>query len=118
MTAQQFRRLALQLPEVRESAHCGHPDFRVGAGKKPKVLASLSPDETTANVKLTPAEQADLMRATPGVVAPCVGRFGEWGWTQITLRSAKTGLVRGALVSAWRNSAPAALLRTIDAAAE
>lgn len=30
MTAAEFRRLALSLPEVEESAHMDHPDFRVG----------------------------------------------------------------------------------------
>ena len=114
MTAAQFRKLALQMPETVESAHCGHPDFRVGVGKTPKVFASLAPEETTANVKLTPEQQAERIQAAPQVFAPCVGRFGEWGWTQITLRAAKADMVRGALLSAWRNTAPPALLRAID----
>jgi hypothetical protein len=29
MTAQEFRELALSLPEATEAAHMGHPDFRV-----------------------------------------------------------------------------------------
>ena len=29
MTADDFRRIALSLPEVLESAHMDHPDFRV-----------------------------------------------------------------------------------------
>jgi hypothetical protein len=29
MTADDFRNLALSLPEASESAHMGHPDFRV-----------------------------------------------------------------------------------------
>ena len=29
MTAAQFRRLALDLPDTIESSHCAHPDFRV-----------------------------------------------------------------------------------------
>ena len=30
MTPNQFRRLALALPDATEGAHGGHPDFRVG----------------------------------------------------------------------------------------
>ena len=30
MTADEFRHIALSLPETAESAHMGHPDFRVG----------------------------------------------------------------------------------------
>lgn len=37
MTAEQFRRLALSLPETSESAHMGHPDFQVGG----KIFATM-----------------------------------------------------------------------------
>jgi hypothetical protein len=30
MTAAEFRRIALSLPEVIEASHMGHADFRVG----------------------------------------------------------------------------------------
>jgi hypothetical protein len=30
MTANEFRRMALSLPDAIEAAHMGHPDFRVG----------------------------------------------------------------------------------------
>jgi hypothetical protein len=35
VTAQEFRGLALSLPEVTEASHMGHPDFRM---KKPFSL--------------------------------------------------------------------------------
>ena len=54
MTAEQFRRLALRLPETTESVHMNHPDFRVRGGK---IFATLAyPDETWAMVKLTPEQ--------------------------------------------------------------
>ena len=37
MTADDFRGIALSLPEVSEGAHMGHPDFRVGG----KIFATL-----------------------------------------------------------------------------
>ena len=49
MTAQEFRRLALSLPQVAESAHMGHPDFRV----KNRIFATLGyPGRGWAMIKL------------------------------------------------------------------
>src|SRR5206468_9304921 len=54
MTPEGFRRLALRMPEASESAHMGHPDFRV----RGKIFATLSyPDESWGMVKLTPEQQ-------------------------------------------------------------
>ena len=61
MTADEFRKLALALPEAAESAHMSHPDFRV----RNKIFATLGPDEEWGIVKLTPDQQASLVRAGP-----------------------------------------------------
>ena len=54
MTADEFRRLALNLPEVVEGSHMGHADFRVGG----KVFATLGyPDERYGAIMLTPQDQ-------------------------------------------------------------
>ena len=37
MTAREFRRIALSLPQASEAAHMGHPDFRVGG----RIFATL-----------------------------------------------------------------------------
>jgi len=53
MTANDFRKLALSLPEAVESAHMHHPDFRV----RGKIFATLGyPDKDSGVVKLTPKE--------------------------------------------------------------
>ncbi len=57
MTARQFRRFALGLPEVEERAHMGHPDFRVGG----KIFATLSyPDKSTGMLKPHAGAATDL----------------------------------------------------------
>ena len=54
ITSNDFRRLALALPETTESAHMDHPDFRV----RGKVFATLAyPVKGWAMVKLTPEQQ-------------------------------------------------------------
>ncbi len=55
MTAEDFRKMALSLPESVESSHMDHPDFRVGG----KIFATLdAPKKGWGMVKLWPDEQA------------------------------------------------------------
>ena len=73
MTADDFRRIALELPEASQNAHMGHPDFRVGG----KIFATLGyPDEHFAVVLLTPDEQAAFVRAAPRLFTPVKGGWG------------------------------------------
>jgi len=62
VTANDFRRLALSLPDAEEAAHMGHPDFRVGG----KIFATLGyPDAAWGTVGLTPEQQAFFVGAEP-----------------------------------------------------
>src|SRR5438034_11454670 len=69
VTADDFRSIALSLPEAAESAHMGHPDFRV----RGKIFATLGPDEAWGMVKLTPEQQGQFNRAEPEVFVPIPG---------------------------------------------
>ena len=103
MTAAQFRKMALGLPEATESAHMGHPDFRVGG----RVFATLGyPSKEWAMVKLTPDEQEFFVRAEPDVFIPVKGGWGRSGATNVRLGTATNAKLRGALVAAWRRTAP------------
>jgi hypothetical protein len=84
-----------------------HPDFRV----RGKVFATLGPDLTWGMVKLTPDQQEGFVHAEPEVFRPAHGAWGAKGATLVTLRRARVGSVRQALAIAWRNTAPAALVR-------
>jgi len=110
MTAVEFRALALTFPEAVESAHMGHPDFRVGG----KIFATLGPDESWGMVKLTPAEQALFRRTAPAAFKPATGAWGRKGATIITLAAVDEPTVRQALIAAWRNTAPKRLSREYD----
>lgn len=108
MTAEEFRRLALSLPEAAEQSHMGHPDFRV----RGKIFATLGhPDGAHAMVKLLPEQQEVLVRARPEVFAPMPGGWGARGATHVTLHAAEEAAVYDALAMAWRNTAPKALLK-------
>jgi hypothetical protein len=112
MTADAFRRLALGLPEAIESAHMGHPDFRV----RGKIFATLAyPDESWAMVKLTVEQQKQQMAANPEVFAPVPGGWGRRGATQVNLRLANNEVLWEALRAAWRNVAPRRLVQENEA---
>lgn len=103
MTADDFRKVALSLPEASESAHMHHPDFRVGG----KIFATLGyPNQEWAVVKLTSEEQKRFVRSDPDVFRPVKGEWGRRGNTNIHLSSADVAVVREAVAAAWRNTAP------------
>jgi hypothetical protein len=110
VSADDFRSLALSLPEALESAHMNHPDFRVGG----KIFATLGPDEAWGMVKLTPEQQARVVRDKPKMFAPVNGGWGRRGATTVHLAAATKAAVRPALFDAWRNVAPKKLARDHD----
>jgi hypothetical protein len=84
MTANDFRRLALALPETIESAHMDHPDFRVGG----KIFATLGhPAEGWGMVKLTPEQQHYFSRDYPKAFVPVKGAWGRRGATSVNLKA-------------------------------
>jgi len=106
MTFEDFRRLALGMPEATEGAHMGHPDFRV----RGKIFATLGyPDEGWGMVKLQPEQQEALVASEPGAFVPVKGAWGRGGATGVRLRSVKMRTLRLAMTAAWRNVAPSRL---------
>jgi hypothetical protein len=102
MTPAAFRRLALGFPDAVESAHMGHPDFRVGG----RIFATLGHGGAGFGmVALTPDEQAFFVGADPATFTPVKGGWGKSGSTAVILRAAKTAAVRAALRAAWERRA-------------
>ena len=107
MSADSFRRVALGQPQALESSHMGHPDFRVGG----KIFATLDGAGLRGCLKLTPEQQEMLMDAEPGRFEPAAGYWGRRGWTWIGLEDADEATITSALAMAWRNVAPAKVLK-------
>jgi hypothetical protein len=110
VTADEFRNLALSLPEAAEAAHMDHPDFRV----RGKIFATLGPGEEWGMVKLTPEQQATFLRTEPYAYHPASGAWGRRGATIVRLEHADAASVRQALTLAWRNTAPKRLAEKYD----
>jgi hypothetical protein len=110
MTADEFRSLALSLPEATEQSHMNHPDFRV----RGKIFATLRPKEEWGMVRLTPEQQGIFIRSEPDVFEPVKGAWGRKGCTYVQLESASEPSVRQALIAAWRNTAPKRLAEQLN----
>ena len=110
MTPDEFRRLALRLPEAVEGAHQGHADFRVGG----RVFATLGyPNDKFAVVMLSPQDQDLVVRDHPEAFTPVAGKWGAKGSTVVRLSAVgprDTAAVEAALEAAWRKRAPKRLL--------
>jgi YjbR len=101
MTPQQFRKIALSLPNTIESQHMGHPDFRVNG----KIFATLgAPTDEFGMVKLTPEQQSAYCSADAEAFQRCNGAWGKQGCTFVKLAAVKTAVVRSALVLAIENA--------------
>lgn len=106
MLPDEFRALALLLPDAVVGAHMGHPDVRVHG----RIFATLWFDEERAVVRLTRDQQESMSEAEPAVFSAIPGAWGRRGWTNVDLSEAGEEAVRSALLAAWRNVAPPRLV--------
>ena len=118
MTIHELRAFCLSLPETHEqetwgdAEHAGDVTFRI----KDKIYLITGQGGGAASVRTTIEQQADLIAAFPASakVAAYVGRFG---WVHVEL-SGPDGLddevVRETVRSAWRRTAPKALVAAAD----
>jgi|SRR5579863_4301266 len=109
MTANEFRKIALSLPEAEERQHMDHPDFRVAG----KIFATLGyPDTGLGMVKLAPEQQHYFTKDYPDTFVPVKGAWGRRGATFVHLELVKRETLCQALEAAWRNTAPKRLLKS------
>ena len=100
MTTEDFRRIALSMPEAAEGSHQAHPDFRV----RGKIFATLGyPDRQWGMVRLTAAQQREFVLAEPQAFAPVKGAWGVQGATNVRLDRIDEQTLRPAMLAACRN---------------
>jgi hypothetical protein len=95
-----FRRIALALPEAKESSHMGHPDFRLND----RIFATLSAQDRGLGVlKLTVEQQQSFITEMPAIFSPVQGGWGRMGMTFVDLRHVDEPILQGALSTAYNN---------------
>ena len=87
-----------------ESAHMGHPDFRVNG----RIFATLQANMESGAVMLAPEEQQEFLRTHPKTFTPASGAWGRQGSTMVRLAGAEPAAVRSAILMAWQRALDAA----------
>lgn len=108
VTAKDFQRIALSLPEAVEGQHFGNVDFRVDG----KIFATLAlVKEDFGMLSLTPEQQAGMIEDAPEIFSPVPGGWGRKGATRVLLSKVPRDILEAALRTAWRRKAPKRLLQ-------
>ncbi len=98
MTPADLRRIAVNLPDAKESCHMGCPDFRVG-----RIFATLAAEaKGYGNLMLTPTQQADFIAESPDLYLPVHAGWGRKGITHIRLAQAAELTLSAALRTAYK----------------
>jgi hypothetical protein len=105
-SGEDFRRIALSLPEAEERETWGHPTFRV----RDKMFAALGADGEGATVKATKEAQAALLASDPEVFS-VPAYVGHHGWIGLDLARVDPEELRELLIEAWLMTAPKRLAR-------
>ncbi len=98
MTTEIFKDIALAFPGTEAAPHFERTAFRV---VKKRIYATLHEPSQSANIVLTPLEQAEFCEMGEGSIYPVPNKWGEKGWTTFDLKSVKTELVQAALEMAY-----------------
>jgi hypothetical protein len=102
-TARDLRRIALSLEGTTEAPHFDRAAFKVV-----RIYATLAADGKTANLKLTPDEQALKCLTAPEAFTRIANAWGDQGWTTAILSALSIAELKHALAMAWQHGrAPA-----------
>ena len=99
--------MALGMKDVIESAHMGHPDFRLNG----RIFATLHADMKWGMIKLTPEQQKRFVDDAPDAFKPENGAWGLQGCTAVRLDTVDEEMLGEAMTLAWRNSSEKAASR-------
>ncbi len=97
MTGAEFEALALSLPGATARPHFDRTAYRVRKG-----FATLAPDRASANLFLTPEDQAHWCGLLPEAFAPVPNKWGARGATTVLLDRVGADALLPALRIAWR----------------
>jgi hypothetical protein len=98
-TARDFRRIALSLSGTTKAPYFDRTAFKVR-----RIYATLAPDGRTANLMLSPDEQALKCEVAPEAFAKIPNAWGARGATTARLSALTVAELRNAMELAWRRA--------------
>jgi hypothetical protein len=99
--AEDLIRLALAFPGAAQ-----YPHFDRVAFKARVTFATLASDRLTANLKLSPDEQALKCAVAPDAFSALPNAWGARGWTEARLAALSEKELQAALAVAYAHAAP------------
>jgi hypothetical protein len=100
ITGETFEKMALSFPNTGQKSHFDRIGYNV-TGKR--MFATYLTENNTANIFLTPDEQAIFCRMDSKNIYPVPNKWGENGATTFDLNKVAKELVHEALISAHDN---------------
>jgi hypothetical protein len=100
ITAANFTELAFSFAGVETTPHFNRTGFKI---KGKRMFATYLPDNNTANIFLSSAEQAVFCKMDKSNIYPVPNKWGENGATTFNLDTVKKGVVQEALLSAYKD---------------
>jgi hypothetical protein len=98
MTSTEFKELALAFPGTEAAPHFDRTAFKV---VKRRIFASLHEPSQSANICLSPVEQAEFCEVGGPGVFTIPNKWGLHGWTTFELREVAEEVVQAALEAAY-----------------
>ncbi|MCC6724382.1 MAG: MmcQ/YjbR family DNA-binding protein [Saprospiraceae bacterium] len=98
MTAAEFKELALAFPGTEAAPHFDRTAFKV---VKRRIFASLHEPSQSANICLTPTEQAEFCEVGGPGVFPIPNKWGQQGWTTFELKDVAEEVMQAAMEAAY-----------------
>lgn len=106
----QFREIALSLPEVVELPHFEKTSFRVNK----KIFATLAEKDYKACLGLSEIDQDVFSTLGRQAIYPVPNKWGKHGWTFVDLNEVGEGILKDALITAYCKVAPERLAVKIN----
>ena len=98
ITSELFAKMALSFPGTEQLPHFERVGFKV-TGKR--MFATYLEKDNTANIFLTPKEQAVFVQMAAGNIYPVPNKWGENGATTFELNNVPQHIIMEALLSAY-----------------
>ena len=109
VTENEFRSLALSLPQTEEKETWNQPTFRVGG----KIFAWLGKPNRPAGVKVLQEEREELLASDPEKFF-MVAEDTKGPWMRLNLDIIDEDEMLELLTDAWRNVAPKRVAKLLD----
>jgi hypothetical protein len=111
MTYEEFRAVALSLPEAEEGTSYGHPSIKVGG----KFLTRWRKEDDSAVLACVPHDEREMLMEADPDTFHFTDHYRNYDYVLARLPGLEPEQLRGFLLRRWRQIAPRKLVKQLDA---